>query len=322
MGAKGFNTNDMSKSLTVVMYHYVRDIQNTVFPHLKALSIKGFKNQLKYFKKHYNFVGIEEIINSVEDPAESLPPNAIHLTFDDGYVDHYITVLPLLIENKVSASFYPSGLPLQEQKVLDVNKIHFLLGKGISTDIIISEIDNFIKRHKNYNAFISLDRYYNKLQLDSRYDDKKTIFVKRMLQRELPRMLRKEIVGYLFRKHITKDETGFSESLYMSVENLKELESNNCSVGNHTYTHEWLDSLSPKLQKKEIEDIDYVFKENRLKSHVGVISYPYGAYNKDTISTVKNMHYKIGFTVEPKIALIEQNKILYLPRYDTNDFPK
>lgn len=48
--------------LTIIMYHYIRDLKKSRYPRIKGLDIHLFKEQLEYLKKHYNFVAIEQII--------------------------------------------------------------------------------------------------------------------------------------------------------------------------------------------------------------------------------------------------------------------
>ncbi len=50
--------------LTVVMYHYVRDLQNSRYPQIKGCDVRLFKEQIKFLQKHYNFVTIEQVINA------------------------------------------------------------------------------------------------------------------------------------------------------------------------------------------------------------------------------------------------------------------
>ena len=80
------------------MYHYVRDFPNTKYPAIKGLLTNQFRGQLAYLKKHYTFVTIEDCLNSLYNET-NLPANACLLTFDDGYIDHFVTVFPILNEN-------------------------------------------------------------------------------------------------------------------------------------------------------------------------------------------------------------------------------
>lgn len=53
-----------SKKLTVVMYHYVRDLRNSRYPNIKGLQIELFREQVQFLKKHYNFVTVEQILDA------------------------------------------------------------------------------------------------------------------------------------------------------------------------------------------------------------------------------------------------------------------
>jgi polysaccharide deacetylase len=51
-----------NENLTVVMYHYVRDLKHSRYPAIKGLDVNLFKGQVLFLKKHYNFVTVEEVI--------------------------------------------------------------------------------------------------------------------------------------------------------------------------------------------------------------------------------------------------------------------
>jgi hypothetical protein len=48
--------------LTIVMYHYVRDLAHSRYPAIKGLDLELFKGQISYLQKHYNFVTVEQVI--------------------------------------------------------------------------------------------------------------------------------------------------------------------------------------------------------------------------------------------------------------------
>ena len=39
-----------------IMYHYVRNFKNSLFPNIKGLDIDEFKFQINYLKKNYNII--------------------------------------------------------------------------------------------------------------------------------------------------------------------------------------------------------------------------------------------------------------------------
>ena len=81
--------------VTVVMYHYVRHIKKSSYKNIKGLETKSFINQIKYLRKNYNIIRIEDLIDSIKKKSQ-LPSKALLLTFDDGYSDHFHNVFPVL----------------------------------------------------------------------------------------------------------------------------------------------------------------------------------------------------------------------------------
>ena len=114
-------------TITIIMYHYIRDVQSSLFPRINALSVSDFKNQLNYLEKNYTFVSIADLQASILDKKSSLPPNSVLLTFDDGYSDHFETVYPILCDRGIKGIFFPPARPIIENSVLDVNKIQFII---------------------------------------------------------------------------------------------------------------------------------------------------------------------------------------------------
>ncbi|MGV8982709.1 polysaccharide deacetylase family protein [Clostridium sp.] len=62
---------------------------------------------------------MEELIAAYEESYE-LPENALLLTFDDGYIDHFTNVYPVLADAGVQGSFYIPDKVYAEHKLLDV----------------------------------------------------------------------------------------------------------------------------------------------------------------------------------------------------------
>jgi len=77
-----------SKKVTIVMYHYVRDLKHSRYPEIKGLDISLFYEQIMFLKKHYKFITMEMLIDSFEN-GSALPDKSVLLTFDDAYSDHF-----------------------------------------------------------------------------------------------------------------------------------------------------------------------------------------------------------------------------------------
>ena len=207
--------------ITTVMYHYVRNFEHSKYPKIKGLNTDDFKSQIEYFKKNYYFTTVQECIFAIKN-NKALPKNSIILTFDDGFIDHYNVVFPILVKNKIQGVFFPSAKPILENVILDTHKIHFILAKVDNTREIENEINNSIIENKEkYNLF-DLEHYKKNISVSSRYDSESLIFIKRLLQTELPSKLRSNIINKLFTKYVTSDQHSFSNELYMRTNHLSE----------------------------------------------------------------------------------------------------
>ncbi len=135
----------MSK-LYISMYHYTRDLVHSRYPGIKGLNFPLFREQLEFMKKNFNIVTMEEVIDAVEGKSE-LPEKALLLTFDDGYVDNYTFVFPLLEEFGVQGSFFIPGKTFSTHQLLDVNKIHYILA---SADIykLVEDVKKEMDRYR------------------------------------------------------------------------------------------------------------------------------------------------------------------------------
>lgn len=170
----------MSSKLTVVMYHYVRDLQHSRYPAIKGLDSRLFVEQVEYMRRHYVPVTMEEVIAASRGEGGGLPDKAVLLTFDDGYVDHFTTVFPILKNRGIQGSFFAPIKALTENKVLDVNKIHFILASGRSTAEIIATLRPMVEAYRAEYGLESFDAYYARLAVANRFDTAETIFIKRL----------------------------------------------------------------------------------------------------------------------------------------------
>jgi len=309
----------MKNILTIIMYHYVRPIKNSKFPNIKGLELEDFINQIEYINKYYNVVSTKDYIEA-EKSGETLANNSLILSFDDGYADHYDFVLPVLKKYNMTGIFFPVGKPCVERSILDVNKIHFILNATKDYKAVINFLENKISLMTSID--IKIENLRSKFYKKNRFDIAEVNYIKRVLQLGLPYKYRTQLVKELFSKYVTKDEKDFSNELYLSIEQLKEMRSYGMEIGSHGYEHFWLDSLNIKEQnidiKKSLVFLNSV-KDNKDKFF---FCYPYGGYNKNTLQILNNYNCAAGFTCEVGLVNSCVNNMLELPRLDTNDMPK
>ncbi|MBS4096040.1 MAG: polysaccharide deacetylase family protein [Sulfuricella sp.] len=311
----------MNNKLTVLMYHYVRPIVGSQHPSIRGLELADFEGQIDYIDRHYNVVSVSDVVEATNGGCP-LPTNPLLLSFDDGYSDHYRYVLPVLKRRKKKGVFFPPACAVSERKMLDVNKIHFLLANSSDHESLVSQIERAIDSARSEFDLFSLKEYREQLWKTSRYDTAEDIYIKRMLQHALPERLRSCIADELFRRYVTEDESGFADELYMSEENLAEMLAQGMEIGSHGYAHYWLSSLSPVDQAKDIDRSLDMLERIGVSRQGFYFSYPYGDYTHETLGVLNDKNCAVAFTTKVALARLDSSNLFELPRLDTNDLPK
>jgi len=301
------------------MYHYVRPISKSAYPSIKGLELDGFHRQLDFFQKHKKLVTTADVIDAVSNKRD-LPKDSVWLTFDDGYKDHCEFVAPILIKKGIDAAFFPVSDSYQSLQILDVNKIHLILAL-VGSDENLIEILKLKMKSEGY-VKIDFDHLWHSTDKFSRHDTEEVIFFKRMLQRDLPLDVRSRILNSIFEEIVGKTEREVAIELYMSESELVSLHNQGFTIGSHTASHQWLNSLNYDDQKTEIDKSLKALKRIVPNISQWIMCYPYGAYNEDTLDLLNLNNCALALTTKVGSAnLLLQHKF-ELHRLDTNDFPQ
>ncbi|MBB3140060.1 polysaccharide deacetylase family protein [Halomonas organivorans] len=310
----------MANHLTIVMYHYVRPLRGSRYPDLKALDLDHFRGQLDFIQRHYQVVSMQEVIAATRGDVV-LPDNSLLLTFDDGYLDHYAYVLPQLASRGWQGSFFPPVRAVREGRVLDVNKIHFTLASGAHPERLIEKIYAELDAHRADHDLPSNEEYFEAYSREGRYDDPRVTFIKRLLQKGLPKTLREPIIDKLFREFVTGDERDFAAELYLNEEQLREMYAAGMCIGSHGDEHLWLNTLPDGEQHDEINASLAFLAGLGVSTRDWVMCYPFGGYDERLLDLLREKGCSLGLTVDVGIADLTQHEPLTLPRLDTNDLP-
>ena len=308
-------------TLTIVTYHYVRDVGHTRYPGIKARSISEFKGQLDYLTRHYSFVRMEDVLVKFSNPAADFPATAVLLTFDDGYCDHFETVFPLLEARGIQGAFFPVAEAVLEGTVLDVNKIQFVLGVVEDASVLIGELYAALDEARPKHGLEDNGHYWRAHGHRSRFDVAEVAFLKRMLQSALPPALRSRITCELFTKYVTNDETDFAQSLYASADQLRTMVDEGMHLGSHAYSHTRLGHLSPAEQTEEVRRSIKFLSGLGARTENWVMCYPHGSYDENIQHVLSENGCVLGLTVESGLVRFGAENPLLLPRLDTNDIP-
>ena len=312
-----------ASKITILMYHDVRNLDQTKFP--KRYSLKSFlreqqfRNQIKYIKKYYNVVSAKQILDSIEN-KNSLPKNPILLTFDDGLADHYNVVCPILVEEKIVGCFFVPVDACKNKKPFLAHKVQYILAGAETEQILVKEIFDLLPAFRQKGYPIEEDNKlwstYSQSLWVNNWWSQEMVFVTRLLREDvLPNLVRDELVDLLFKKFAYSDEKELADDLYMNVQQIKSLKAS-MEIGGHGFASVNLATLNPSQQRKDIEDTCNFLRTEILNNDDDFIfSYPNGGYNQDTVDILKQTGCKAAFTVEPTLCSESHlSNMLTLPR--------
>ena len=89
------------KKLFILIYHQVLDQPDFMRPW--EIDKRVFNWQMALIGKFFNVLPLHEALEKMAD--DTLPPRAVCITFDDGYANNFTNALPILLTNKLPATF-------------------------------------------------------------------------------------------------------------------------------------------------------------------------------------------------------------------------
>jgi peptidoglycan/xylan/chitin deacetylase (PgdA/CDA1 family) len=115
-------------------------------------------------------------------------------------------------------------------------------------------------------------------------------------------------------------EEKLAYELYMTEEQIRTLKRHGMFIGFHGYDHYWLGNLLPEEMRKDVDKALDTLDEF-IDRKCWVANYPYGNYNPDVLQYLKSQGARLGLTTEVRVADLDTDSAMELPRLDCNDFP-
>jgi peptidoglycan/xylan/chitin deacetylase (PgdA/CDA1 family) len=302
--------------MKAVMYHYVREFVKEL-PHLIYLHIEDFTKQIDYFMEHYHILSIEEMKWCTQN--EKIIDNGIILTFDDGLIDHYNFVFPALKERNLWGIFYISTKPYKDKCLLDVHRIHYLLGR-YGGQYVYECIQKLLQDGDYINGNESIFSSKTYLNQDN---DIYVVKTKQILNYYLAPYAKSRILDELM-ANLCEDECALSKNFYLQEWHIKDMIDCGMSIGSHGHTHTLFGNLTHKEQYSEINESFSVIKYLTDNKNINSFCYPYGgklSYTKYTIQCLQDAGVDFAFSVESRNINKTDIRTKYeLPRFDCNEF--
>lgn len=301
---------------TVVFYHYVRDVARTPFPGIRALGVDAFAAQLDWLQARFDVLDGATFEAAVASGRAFDRPTAL-LTFDDGFVDHYAHVFPILRERGLGGIFFVSGATLGSRpRLLNVHRTHFLLS-ALGAERFTEAVSAALEQAGIAGApRADRDGVY-------RYDEAPDVRIKRILNYEAPYPVVDRVLSSLFERHLG-DDGAFARSLYLSEAQIREMAAGGMTFGFHTETHPVLSRLDREAQARELRRGVGLVRDLTGQRAVS-LCYPYGfphTYNADTLDLLAACGYSMAFNTVRREARLGEEARYELPRFDTRDVPR
>ncbi|MEO5370749.1 MAG: polysaccharide deacetylase family protein [Magnetococcus sp. DMHC-1] len=310
--------------LTILRYDYVRDMPDTAWTGGEGLSARHFEGQLDHIQRYYTICTPEQVLAATHAEGDPLPDNACLLTFDGGLRDHYVTVLPRLLARQVTGCFFPIVAAAENRWVLIVHKVQHLLAAPVDREKLFQDLLRGIDAWREAYELPSTQSLLAACASGVvGYNDFRLRQFKCLLQHVLPRQAAWAIAGELFRKHVTADEAGFAEELYLTTDELREMVGLGMGVGGHGVRHDSMEHLSRHGQReKMLRSREYLAQILGEPPSAWIMNYPYGSHDARTVELARAVPgCRLAVTNCP--GVVENFSQPYqLPRLHSHNLPK
>ncbi len=261
--------------LGVLMYHRFSFEANA-----HKISAKDFAVHLAYLKKHCRVLSLTEAVERLSD--DTLPPNAVVITIDDGYADSFEIAFPLLKQFDLPATVYAVTDFLDNQSWLWTDLMRYVL-LNAKKELIEIEFADGEKIAANLSAIN--DRYELAGRINARLKklpnaekDAKIAEIAEALKVEIP-------------EAPTKDYAPISWT------QARVMDACRIEIESHTATHPILTNINETALDFELQT-SKARLENQLQKTIKHFCYPNGNTNKAVKAAVKRAGYQSATTTE------------------------
>lgn len=310
--------------LTIVTYHYIRDIAASRWPGIKGLERAQFERQLDFLQHHHTSVSMAMLFAHARGEHVDWPDRPLLLTFDDGYSEHFATAFRELSKRGIPGAFFAPTLSLLDRHVLDVNKVHFVLAKVPDHEKLSAEVEAHLRDMMGPNAAREIAAFRRDMWKPSRWDPAPTVYIKRILQRGPPAAIRSAVASQLFQTHVSTDQQAFAEDLYLTPAQAREMCGAGMHFGSHGHQHIWFNHSTRAEQESDIVESLRLRTSLGLKPGEHSFCYPYGGYDTHTLDLMKLHGFGVGLTTRLALNPLDgHTSMLELARIDAGaDVPE
>lgn len=250
--------------LSILIYHQVLAEFDPMRPTEPTAAV--FDWQMQLLARYFTPLSLDQALQHLAD--NSLPPNAICVTFDDGYLNNLTVAAPILAKYQIPATVYiatafSAGANMWNDRLID-----------LCSDTNRSQLTSPLGILPLCN---SASRYQTSLQLIKHY-------------KYLPVTERQQAVDSLYQQNQASEY----QPRMMNASQIQQLAAAGITIGAHTLQHPILKSIPPAEQQQQIEH-SKTWLEQLLAKPVLHFAYPNGVEGRDFDDTTVKLVQQAGF---------------------------
>jgi glycosyltransferase involved in cell wall biosynthesis/peptidoglycan/xylan/chitin deacetylase (PgdA/CDA1 family) len=270
---------------SILMFHRVVQESDMVFSPNRSMmmSVEHFDFILNYIERKMNPIKLSDVIRYNSQKLD-LPPDSIALTFDDGYLDNYTNVFPLLQKYNIPATIFLTTSFISNPNNYfwwDDLEFYFARYNMIQSDItmhhdpVIKNIIHKIVKGGGQDRVKCIKELMNSLkQLD---DNERSGFMDRISE---------------------KISNEHKSVLMLNWNQVKEMVSSRIvEAGSHTENHIYMDKSDPAVIETEIQRSRSVIERETQEPCI-LFAYPNGNRSEKEEYVLKKYGFKIAVTTK------------------------
>ena len=208
-----------------------------------------------------------------------------------------------------------------DRKLLDVNKIHFILAAQPQSEPIFREDQGALDVRSADQGVRPFEYYWNAIRQADEVRPCRGGVHQAFAPIRVAGSVRKQIVDRLFDRFVSVDPAAFAAELYVSLDQLRTMVACGMYVGSHGASHCWLDRIAPTQQAAEIDNSLDFLRSVGAPAQSWVMCYPYGGSDQSVLHLLRQRNCGAALTTRPATASLDADDPLLLPRVDTNELP-
>lgn len=250
--------------LSILIYHQVMATLDPMRP--QEPTADTFDWQMRLLSKHFLPLPLHEALKRLS--TGTLPPNAVCVTFDDGYLNNLTVALPILQRHAIPATVYVATAYSEGRNMWN-DRLYHLFSDPTRKRLLYAgkpiDFDSWDERISQVATLIAELKYLTPQERDRIIDD---LYQENEAKEEAPRM--------------------------MSPTQVKALSEAGVEIGAHTHRHPILLRISEEEQKQELQQSKSLL-EQWTEKPVRHLAYPNGKYGIDFDEHAMNAAKHLGF---------------------------